>query len=155
MNAAPVLLSIARALKDTKLEVILIGNAAAALHGAPVTTLDFDFMFRDTPSNRRKLKSLAKRLKAVVLRPYYPVSSLFRVMSDDSALQLDFLPHIHGIRSFEALRSRAVDVQLGDAILRVASLEDIIRSKRSAGRLRDLAVLPVLKATLDESKKTK
>ena len=26
-----------------------IKSPAAAIHGAPVTTLDFDFMFRDTP----------------------------------------------------------------------------------------------------------
>jgi hypothetical protein len=54
------------------LEAILIGNAGAAIHGAPVTTIDFDFMFRDTPDNMRKLKAVAKELKAVILRPYYP-----------------------------------------------------------------------------------
>jgi hypothetical protein len=32
----------------------------------------------------------------------------------------------------------------------VASLDDIIRSKRTAGRPRDLAVLPVLEALRDE-----
>jgi hypothetical protein len=34
----------------------MVGNAAAALHGAPVTTLDIDFMFRKNPTNMRKLK---------------------------------------------------------------------------------------------------
>lgn len=40
------------AMRDEKLEAVLIGNAAAAMQGAPVTTLDFDFMFRD-PSSKR------------------------------------------------------------------------------------------------------
>lgn len=51
MNAEPVLKQISRVLAECKLEAILIGNAAAALQGAPVTTLDFDFMFRKTPTN--------------------------------------------------------------------------------------------------------
>ena len=76
MNAMPLLSSLLAALADAGLETVLIGNAAAALHGAPVTTLDYDFMFRDTPGNLKKLKAAAKVLGAVVLRPYYPVSKL-------------------------------------------------------------------------------
>lgn len=49
VNAAPLLTTVAANLEAVRLEAILIGNAAAALHGAPVTTLDFDFMFRATP----------------------------------------------------------------------------------------------------------
>ena len=46
MNAEPILTKIAQTFREARLEVILVGNAAAALQGAPVTTLDFDFMFR-------------------------------------------------------------------------------------------------------------
>jgi hypothetical protein len=35
---------------------VLIGNAGAALHGAPVTTVDFDFLFRRTARNLQKLR---------------------------------------------------------------------------------------------------
>lgn len=143
----------AEALAAHHLEGILIGNAAAALQGAPVTTLDLDFFFRDTPLNRRKLKAVARELGAAILRPYYPVSNLFRVVRDDDGMQLDFLPTAHGIRSFESLRSRASCVDLGGASLLVADLRDIIRSKRAAGRPRDIAVLPILEATLDEKRK--
>ena len=38
--------NIAKTFHDCHLEVVLVGNAAAALQGAPVTTLDFDFMKR-------------------------------------------------------------------------------------------------------------
>jgi uncharacterized protein YaiI (UPF0178 family) len=40
VDAAPVLTAVSRALRQHKLEAILIGNAAAALQGAPVTTID-------------------------------------------------------------------------------------------------------------------
>ena len=72
MDARPTLFTLARILDEQGLEAIMIGNAAAALHGAPVTTLDFDFLFRKTPGNLRKLKAVAKNLGAILLRPYYP-----------------------------------------------------------------------------------
>ena len=76
MVARPILARIARTLREQNLEVVLIGNAAAALQGAPVTTIDFDFMFRKTPLNQRKLRAVAKSLGAVLFRPFYPASGL-------------------------------------------------------------------------------
>jgi len=45
MDARPVLFRIARLLEEHGLEAVLIGNAAAVLQGAPVTTVDFDSCF--------------------------------------------------------------------------------------------------------------
>jgi predicted nucleotidyltransferase len=146
---------IARALGEHRLEAVLIGNAAAALHGAPVTTLDFDFLFRKTAANLRKLKAVAASLGAVVMRPYYPVSDLFRMVRDDDGLQVDFMAHIHGVRSFESLRSRARVMSFGGNELMVATLPDIIKSKRAAGRARDRAVLEILERTLEEARSVK
>jgi hypothetical protein len=155
VNATPLLSRILAALHDHRLEAVLIGNAAAAIHGAPVTTLDFDFMFRSSPQNLRKLKAVAKALDAVILRPYYPVSNLFRVVDDATGLQADFMPAIHGVRSFEGLRSRAVAKDISGRMVLVASLDDIIASKKAAGRDRDLAVLPVLEQTRNAAAKSR
>ena len=155
MDARPQLERICHALAAAKLECVLIGNAAAALQGAPVTTLDFDFFFRDTPANRRKLVRFAKELGAMVLRPYYPASSMFRVTDDDLTIQADFMGAIHGVRSFEGARKRAATMTIGDGELLVLSLEDILKSKRAAGRPKDRAVLHVLEATLRAQKKAK
>jgi hypothetical protein len=59
MDAAPILTRVAEVLQKYGLEAVLIGNAAAALQGAPVTTVDFDFFFRKTPANLKKLKRIA------------------------------------------------------------------------------------------------
>jgi predicted nucleotidyltransferase len=146
MNATPFLVEIGRALAAASLDAVLIGNAAAALHGAPVTTVDFDFLFRRTPRNLQKLKGFARALGATVLRPYYPVSDMFRVVRDDG-LQIDFMGTIHGIRSFEGVKARAHSVEVGGVTITVAALADILRSKRAAGRARDLAVVEVLERT--------
>jgi len=150
MNATPLLNSVVAALADARLEAILIGNAAAAIHGAPVTTVDFDFLFRATPPNLAKLKRFASLLEAMILRPYYPISNLYRVVNDERGLQADFMPTIHGVKSFNSLRSRSAKLELGGRQLWVADLADIIASKRAAGRPRDKAVLDVLEATLRE-----
>jgi hypothetical protein len=65
MDAAPLLVRIAHLLRQHKLDAILIGNAAAALQGAPVTTVDIDFLFRETPASLKKLKALARSLGAL------------------------------------------------------------------------------------------
>ena len=150
MDAGPLLDSVTAALVAVRLEAILIGNAAAAIQGAPVTTVDFDFMFRATPVNLAKLKKFADRMDALILRPYYPVSAMHRVMNDDRGLQADFMPVIHGVKSFNRLQSRAEKIRLGGHDLWIANLADIIASKRAAGRPRDRAVLEILEKTLRE-----
>src|ERR1700689_1748046 len=151
MDTAPILTKIAQALEKHGLEAVLIGNAAAALQGAPVTTVDFDFFFRKTPANLKKLKRIAADLGAIALHPYYPVSGLIRLMRDDDGLQLDFMDVIDGVTSFEGLRRRSLRVQMGAASIRVAPLADFIKSKRAAGRPRDLAVLEILEKILAEA----
>ncbi|MEO8027605.1 MAG: hypothetical protein ABI823_14080 [Bryobacteraceae bacterium] len=154
MDAAPNLELLARLFEMHAFEPVLIGNAAAAIEGAPVTTLDFDFFFRKTPTNLRKLKAIADALDAILLRPYYPVSELYRMTRENDSLQVDFMAKIHGVRSFESLRSRARVIRFGGHPLWVASLSDIIRSKRAANRPRDRAVLEILEKT-DAEKKAK
>jgi len=135
-----------------------VGNAAAAVQGAPITTVDIDFLFRKTPANIKKLKAITRELDAVMLRPFYPVSDLFRIQRDIDLLQLDFMTRMDGISSMEGLRKRATRVQFGSASLLVGSLPDIIKSKKAAGRPQDLAALHILEEALaqaaDKSKST-
>ncbi len=123
--------------------------------GRPVTTLDFDFLFRKTSRNLVKLKALARSLGATVLRPYYPASDLYRVVRDEDGLQLDFMGTIHGVRSFAGLRDRASVIDIEGTPILVASLADVIRRKKAARRPRDLAVLEILERALEASTKTK
>lgn len=150
MNAEPLLRRVAALLAKHRLDAVLIGNAAAALQGAPVTTLDLDFMFRKTAASLRKLRRIADDLEAAVFMPYYPASGLYRISRDRDGLQLDFMAKVDGIRTFEGLRSRAELARFGRHDLRIASLADVIKSKQAADRPQDRAVLPILRRTIRE-----
>jgi hypothetical protein len=88
----------------------------------------------------QKLKRVATVLEAVILRPYYPASALFRLQRDRDGLQIDFMGHIDGVKSWESVRSRAASNEIGGQKILVASLDDI-RSKLSGGPVSDLAVI--------------
>jgi hypothetical protein len=75
------------------------------------------------------------------------------MVDDDLGLQVDFMPVVDGVKSFNSLRSRASRLTLENAPLMVASLADIIASKQAAARPRDLAVMEVLQRTLHEHEK--
>jgi len=125
VNAEPLLKQIVVALDECRLDAILIGNAAAALQGAPVTTVDFDFMFRKTPTNLRKLKCVATALGCQIWRSYYPASCLYRVVDDERGLRIDFMSVVRGIKFFESLRARASRVEFGERPLDVAGLDNV------------------------------
>jgi hypothetical protein len=150
MDAAPRLVEIADAFASAKLVAILIGNAGAALHGAPVTTLDFDFYYRASSSNEAKLRKVANLLGGQISQPFPAISSVYRILRQDNQLQIDLTSQIHGVKSFNSLRSKAVPVEIGGRTVLVAPLADIIRSKREANRPQDIAVLHVLQRTLEE-----
>ena len=153
MDAGPILERILRAMRIAGIEAVLVGNAAAALQGAPVTTDDFDFLFRPTARNREKLEVMARELGASVKQPQYPLSSFFRISDENDRLQVDMMGNIDGVKSFASLRSRATRASIGSEDILVADLADIIKSKKAAGRKKDLASLPILEETLDEKKR--
>jgi hypothetical protein len=155
MDAEPILSRIAELLNRHGLEAIMVGNAAAAVQGVPLTTVDVDFLFRRTPTNVRKLKDIARDLNAVVFRPFYPIMPLFRLSRETDHLQIDFMSEISGVPSYEGLRSRATIVKFGGSSLHVASLPDIIKSKKAAGRPQDLAAMPILEESLEELSRAK
>jgi len=147
------LLALARALRGVRLDAVVIGNAASMLNGAPVTTQHLDLLIRDTVPNRRKLARFAQAIGgSAPMR----VSGLSSVEWIEGHLGVPVEIHYDrtsGGLTFPSLRSRAKLVPIGDEKLRVASLADVIRSKRAANRPKDRAVLPILLDTLLVKKK--
>jgi hypothetical protein len=59
---------------------------------------------------------------------------------------IDLLGELSGVGQFPELARDAVFVDLHGMQIRVASLDALIRSKRAAGRAKDLSALPELEA---------
>lgn len=67
---------------------------------------------------------------------------------------IDLVGELSGVGQFRQLAQDAVSINLHNRSLKVASLDAIIRSKKAAGRPKDLAALPELEA-IRESRSAK
>ena len=158
MDARNLLGDISEAFARAKLKAVMIGNAAAAIQGAPVTTMDIDFCIREDDKTISKLTLIAKQLEAKLIN----YGSFFQIQAPEKEIYLDFICNVPGMGSFDELLKNSSKVSFdGFHKLNIARLEDIIKSKKKVGHEKDLAVLPILEKTLrvknedEKSKKTK
>ncbi len=148
-------------LAEHEVDFIVVGMTAGILHGAPVTTVDLDIVHRRTPDNVARLLRSLEALDAVYrhdsrgLRPGEshlsgPGHQLLATTLGD----LDCLGTIDKERGYDDLVEHSDEMSLSSGrIIRVLSLSALIDAKERSGRPKDLAVLPVLRATLDEHSK--
>jgi hypothetical protein len=142
-------------------EYVLIGGLAGALHGSPAATNDADICPARTPDNLSRLAAALVELEARIRTESEPNGLAFdrspeflggveQLDTTTAAGDLDisFVPT--GTAGYDDLAERAVAFDIGDTRVLVASLDDVIHSKRTAGRPKDLATLPVLEALRDE-----
>ena len=142
-------------------EYVLIGGLAGALHGSPATTNDADICPRRSPDNLARLADALVDLDARVRTDTEPagltfdrsaefleVVELLNTTTNAGDLDIAVTPIATG--GYDDLAERAVRFDVDGVEVLVASLDDIIHSKRTAGRAKDLATLPVLEALRDE-----
>jgi hypothetical protein len=153
-------LPLLRVLAAHDVEFILVGGLAAVLQGAPIVTGDLDIVHRRTPENVARLLAALRELDAVYridprrLKPTEAhLSGPGHALLSTKFCDLDVLGTIFADTSYDGLRDDAVEFELGDVTVQVLGLERLIQSKEYAGRGKDLAVLPALRATLAQSKK--
>ena len=77
------------------------------------------------------------------------VHYVYRLQDASRNLAFDILHQASGV-SVETVRRNARTVEIEGHAIKVAALEDVIASKKAAGREKDRAVLPVLMLTLSE-----
>ncbi len=148
-----------RALARENVEFVLVGMLAGVLRGAPLTTRDVDIVHRRSPENIKRLLGVLRRIHATYRgdpRRLAPGESHLAGPGQQLLItdlgELDCLGSLHDGRTYAELLATSANMQLGDGlVVRVLSLEELIAIKRAAGRPKDLAALPVLEATLEET----
>lgn len=102
-------------------DYVVIGGVATQVHGHRRTTMGLDLTPDPDPEN---LSRLAAALVDLDARPHG---------------RLNIVKEPKGARAFGQLREAALVVELDGIEVAIASLDDLIRMKRAAGRPSDLA----------------
>ncbi len=148
-----------RVLHDHDVRFLLIGGVAGAAHGSPSVTQDLDICPESSPENLGRLadslQAVHARLRGVDEDMPFLLDARTLAAGDHFTFStdlgdLDCLLTPAGTEGFEDLSRDAVTVDLDDLKVEVASLDDLIRMKRAAGRPKDRAELEILGALRDE-----
>lgn len=143
-----------------RVDYVLIGGLAATLQGSPLTTGDADICPSDATDNLVRLTAALRDLDARVHAADTPrglkfdiapetlvQAQVWNLITEAGRLDISWVPS--GTRGYSDLIKDAIDYELDDIVVRVASLADVIRSKEAAGRERDRAALPTLRLLLE------
>ena len=143
---------LAELFKKYDVEYLFIGKFGAILYGYPGTTQDMDiFPSKDRRNGQRlvsALKDLGFNLNDELENAIIAGKDFIQIRGGPFPLDIVFAPD--GIKSFEDARKRS---ELIDEIFFCASIDDIIESKKAAGRQRDKEELPRLELFRKELKR--
>jgi predicted nucleotidyltransferase len=149
-----------RCLAGKEVKFILVGGAAAIVHGSARLTQDIDVVYDRAPDNLRCLAQALADYKPYLrgappgLPFHWDAETLRRGLNFTLTTTLgpvDLLGEIPGGGSYADLLPGAVEVDVFGAKCRCLSLQQLIRAKRAAGRPKDLEALAELESLDEES----
>jgi hypothetical protein len=150
------IVALLEALNRSGVEYLVVGGAAAVLHGAGVTTYDLDIVPRRTDENADRLLSTLETLDVHIIEPMNrglkPRASDFlgrgQMNLSTSVGPIDVLCVLHDGRGFDELEEHTI-VLKGDLPVRLLDLPTLIEVKSSIGRAKDRLTVPLLLALLE------
>ncbi|MEY2474944.1 MAG: hypothetical protein QOG87_259 [Actinomycetota bacterium] len=147
------------ALADEGARHVMIGGMAATVHGSPTVTGDLDICPERSRANLDRLATVLQNLHARLRGEPADVPFLLdgaTLVAGDSFTfttdlgDVDVLGTPSGTGGYDDLRAGADEVVIDGLVVQVASLDDLMRMKRAAGRPKDRIELEVLGALRDE-----
>lgn len=131
-------------LKEHKVDFVIIGATAFPIHGYARATLDIDIFIRPTKVNAEKTWSALKAFGYDVTDINIDDLLKKKLLIRQYAVETDIHPFVKGV-SFEKVWKNKVRAKFGDTFVYFTSLNDLIKMKESAGRIKDLEDLKYLK----------
>ncbi len=142
-------------LLSAKIDFVLIGGFASVIHGSSMVTHDLDICILFDPEHVEQIREC--------LRPYHPkhrmtpkrlsfldypgdLSNLKNLYLETDLGVLDIVGNIDGVGSFKQVSKNAMKIEIYGKKCKVISIDDLIASKKSIGRDKDLAVVRQLEA---------
>jgi hypothetical protein len=145
MDLLPDFKDLLSALADSRAEYLVVGGWAVGFHSEPRVTKDLDLLIGTDAANLARVVDALRTFGA----PHTIVDQLANLGPDEFLFlgsppaRVDLLRTIPGV-DFSAAMSRAMRVDWGGVPASIISREDLIASKRAAGRERDLRDLKKL-----------
>ncbi len=135
--------SLLKSLNAHDVRYVIIGATAFPVHGYARATFDIDIFIEPTPENVQRtvaaLQEVGYAVADVPMQDWLTKKILIR----QYILETDIHPFVTGVTFAEVWQHRVMDY-IGQTPAAFASLEDLIRMKRAAGRPKDVEDLRVL-----------
>jgi predicted nucleotidyltransferase len=130
-------------LNEHKVEYVVIGASAFPVHGYARATLDIDVFIKPSAENARGTLSALKAFG-------YDISDISenellskKILIRQYLVETDIHPFVKGI-TFEEVWKNKVKSEMHGISVFFASLDDLIKMKQAAGRIKDKADLEIL-----------
>jgi len=131
-------------LQEHKVIFVIIGATAFPVHGYSRATLDIDIFIKPDHKNARKtwvaLRSFGYNLMDLTPDDLLKKKTLIRQYT----VETDIHPFVKGI-TFKTIWGNRIKAKFGKTNAYFASLKDLIKMKKAAGRPQDLSDLKFLK----------
>ena len=143
-------------------DFLVIGGIAGIIHGSAHPTYDFDALYARDKQNLKRMAAALTEL-GVSLRgasadlPFQPdartLAAGCNFTFDSEFGSFDILGEAAGMRDYEAMRADAKVEELWGVPVPVASIDDLIRMKRAAGRPKDKSMVEELIALAEDQRR--
>jgi len=145
-----------KSLKEHKVKFVVIGAEAFPAYGYARATFDIDIFIEPTVENAKRTMEALKNfgyyiIEELTVEQFLAKKTLIR----QYILPVDIHPFVSGINSFADVWKNKIKAKIGKIWVYFPSLEDMIKMKKSAGRLKDKEDLKYLTRILKLKKSKK
>ena len=125
-----------KSLKDHKVQFVVIGATAFPVHGYSRATLDIDIFIRPETANAEKTLSALEEFGYDITDITVDELLTKKILIRQYLVETDIHPHVKGV-SFDDVWKNKVKAKFGNTFVWFASLDDLIKMKKAAGRPKD------------------